>query len=261
MTVIPGGEYTMGTLEDEAQHVADETPHRVTLAYPLAVSRADVTVGEFAAFVAATGYDAETQGDCQAFINGGFKSDPNANWRKPGFDQTLDEAVVCVSYFDGVAYCKWLSETTGHTYRIPSEAEWEYAVRGGTTDSHWWGGDEVGIGNANCDGGTAGAPHHKPLPAGSFPANPFGLYDVVGNVWKWVEDAWNPSYVGAPNDGSAWLEGTTVLKGRRGGSWFNVSEAREGDFRVPFRLRSAARFGSLPHLRFSSFGLRVVRDV
>ncbi len=259
MTVIPGGEYTMGSFEGEANRPDGETPHRVTLAYPLAVSTADVTRGEFAAFVAATGHDAET-GGCQIFRNGAFQMDPEGCWRRPGFEQTNDEAVTCVSYHDGVAYAEWLSKTTGHSYRLPSEAEWEYAVRGGTTTSYYWG-EEIGLGHANCDGCSAGEPCLKPLPGGAFSPNPFGLYDVVGNVWKWLADAWNPDYVGAPSDGSAWLEGVTVLRGRRGGSWFNISEHRAGDVRAPFRLRSAARFGSLPDLRYSSFGMRVVRDV
>ena len=113
------------------------------------------------------------------------------------------------------------------------------------------------MGAPNC----GNMPYQARLPGGAFSPNPFGLYDVVGNVWKWLADAWNPDYVGAPSDGSAWLEGVTVLRGRRGGSWFNISEHRAGDVRAPFRLRSAARFGSLPDLRYSSFGMRVVRDV
>jgi formylglycine-generating enzyme required for sulfatase activity len=260
MTVIPGGEYTMGSFDTEANHTPAETPHRVTLAYPLGVSKYDVTRGEFAAFVDATGYDAESAGDCQIFRDGAFQVDPAGSWRNPGFEQTDDEPVVCVSYIDGVAYCDWLTEVTGHTYRLPSEAEWEYAVRGGTSTPYAWG-ETLGTGNAHCDGCSPGAPVLKTLPGGAFPPNGFGLYDVVGNVWKWQADAWNRDYVGAPSDGSVWEEGVTVLRSRRGGSWFNVSEARPGDVRAPFRLRSAARFGSLPHLRFSSFGLRVVRDL
>jgi formylglycine-generating enzyme required for sulfatase activity len=260
MTVIPGGEFTMGSLETEANRGPAETPHRVSIGYPLAVSRYDVTRGEFAAFVAETGYDAERGGDCQVFRNGTFVVDPEASWRRPGFEQTDDEPVVCVSYFDGVAYADWLTRTTGHNYRLPSEAEWEHAVRGGTASGYYWG-EEIGVGHAHCDGCNPGPALLQPTPGGTFPPNAFGLHDVVGNVWKWLADCWNPSYVGAPDDGSDWTEGVTALRGRRGGSWFNISEARAGDFRAPHRLRSAARFGSLPHLRFSSFGLRVVRDL
>jgi formylglycine-generating enzyme required for sulfatase activity len=260
MVVTPGGEFTMGSFETEANRGPAETPHRVTIGYPLAVSKYDVTRGEFAAFVAETGYDAESAGDCQVFRNGRFEVDPKASWRRPGFEQTDNEPVVCVSYNDGVAYSAWLTEKTGHVYRLPSEAEWEYAVRAGTSTSYYWG-EEVGVGHANCDGCAQGEALLKPTPGGTFPPNAFGLYDVCGNVWKWLADCWNPTYVGAPCDGSAWTDGVTVLRGRRGGSWFNVSEARPGDVRAPHRLRSAARFGSLPTLRFSSFGLRVVRDL
>jgi formylglycine-generating enzyme required for sulfatase activity len=260
MTVIPGGEFTMGSLETEANRGAGETPHRVAIAYPLAVSRADVTRGEFAAFVADTGHDAESAGDVYTFRDGRFGIDPQGSWRNPGFDQTEDEPVTCVNYYDGLAYADWLTRTTGHTYRLPSEAEWEHAVRGGTSTSYSWG-EGLGLGNAHCDGCTAGEPLLKPTPGGAFPPNPFGLYDVCGNVWKWLADAWNPTYAGAPADGSAWMDGVTVLRGRRGGSWFNIAEGRPDDVRAPFRLRSAARFGSLPALRFSSFGLRVVRDL
>jgi formylglycine-generating enzyme required for sulfatase activity len=260
MTVIPGGEFTMGSLHDEPDRGPAETPHRVTLAYPLAVGTCDVARGEFAAFVEDTGYDAESHGDVFVFRGGAFEVDPTASWRNPGFDQRDDEPVTCVNYYDGVAYARWLTQKTGALYRLPSEAEWEYAVRAGTSSSYYWG-ETLGLGNANCDGCTAGPPSLRTTPGGSFPPNGFGLYDVVGNVWKWLEDSWNPTYVGAPTDGSAWRAGTSVLRGRRGGSWFNVHERRPGDVRAPHRLRSAARFGSLPGLRFSSFGLRLVRDV
>jgi formylglycine-generating enzyme required for sulfatase activity len=260
MVVTPGGEFTMGSLESEANRGPGETPHRVTIGYPLAVSKYDVTRGEFAAFVADTGYDAESAGDCQVFRNGRFELDPEASWRRPGFEQGEDEPVVCVSHDDGVAYADWLTRKTGHAYRLPSEAEWEYAVRGGAATSYSWG-ETLEVGRANCDGGVEGGALLKTTPGGTFPPNAFGLYDVCGNVWKWLADAWNPTYDGAPCDGSAWMTGVTVLRGRRGGSWFNVSEARPGDVRAPHRLRSAARFGSLPTLRFSSFGLRVVRDL
>lgn len=260
MTVIPGGEYRMGSMETEPNRSPAETPHRVTLAYPLGISTCDVTRAEFAAFVTATGYDAESSGGVQVFRNGRFTVDPEASWRNPGFDQRDDEPVVCVNFYDGLAYTKWLSEITGQTYRLPSEAEWEYAVRGGTSSSYYWG-ESLGLGNAHCDGCNLGQPLHRTLIGAQFPANPFGLFDVVGNVWKWLADVWNPNYVGSPDDGSAWEDGTTVLRGRRGGSWFNVSEARPGDVRAPNRLRSAARFGSLPELRFSSFGLRVAREI
>ena len=133
-------------------------------------------------------------------------------------------------------------------------------MRAGTTTSYYWG-EELGQGNAHCDGCNAVPSLLKPVRGGAFPPNAFGLYDTVGNVWTWLADCWNPSYVGAPTDGSAWMSGNCTLRGRRGGSWFNIAEGTPGDRRAPFRLRSAGRFGSLPELRHSSFGLRVVRDL
>jgi formylglycine-generating enzyme required for sulfatase activity len=259
LTIIPAGEFTMGSLPSEPRHVANETPHRVSIDYPLAVGRADVTVGEFAAFVAETGYDAESAG-ASLYIDGNFLHTPDGNWRNPGFAQTEDEPVTCVSFFDSLAYAAWLSQKSGAKYRLPTEAEWEYAVRGGAATDYPWG-QTLGLGNANCDGCYEREGPTRTTLAGAFPPNGFGLYDVVGNVWKWVADAWNNTYVGAPSDGSAWETGNCTLRGRRGGSWFNVHEARPGDFRAPYRLRSAARFGSLPHLRFSSFGMRLVREL
>jgi formylglycine-generating enzyme required for sulfatase activity len=217
-----------------------------------------VTRGEFAAFVDATGYDAKGERGSYIYVDRRFVRDPDADWRRPGFDQTDDDPVVCTSYYDALAYASWLSEKTGHTYRLPSEAEWEYAVRGGTTTLYPWG-TELGLGHANCDGCTAAEAPLKPTRGGTFPPNGFGLYDVCGNVWKWLADCWNPTYVGAPTDGSAWETGNRALRGRRGGSWFNVAERLPDDIREPYRLRSAARFGSIPELRYSSFGFRVVR--
>ena len=257
LTIVPGGEYSMGSPTTEVNHQPSEALHRVSLAYPLAVSTCDITRGEFGSFVAETGYEAR---GCSIFVEGRFVRDPEADWRSPGFEQSDSDPVVCISYYDAVAYTRWLSSRTGRRYRLPSEAEWEYAVRGGTTTLYPWG-DAIGTGHANCDGCTEGAAPGRPTPGGTFPPNGFGLYDVCGNVWKWLADCWNRSYEGAPTDGSAWLDGNVQLRGRRGGSWFNIASARAGDYRAPFRLRSAARFGSLPDLRYSSFGLRVVRDL
>jgi len=260
MTIIPAGEYTMGSPQTEQNHQASETLHRVAIHYPLAVGKCDVTRGEFAAFVEDTGYDARGDKGSYVYIDGKFRRDLNADWRSPGFDQSDDDPVVCINYHDGIAYAAWLSAKTGHTYRLPSEAEWEYAVRGGTTTMYYWG-DDIGTGHANCDGCGGPASVGKPSCGGMYPPNGFGLYDVVGNVWKWLADCWNPTYIGAPTDGSAWETGNCTLRGRRGGSWFNVAHARPGDVRAPFRLRSAARFGSIPEIRYSSFGLRVVRNL
>ena len=259
MTVIPAGEFTMGAPATEQYFQAWETQHRVTISYPLAVSKYNVTRGEYAAFVAATGYDSYVGRGCNVY-DSGFSGDANADWRTPGFVQSDEHPVVCVSYDDAVAYADWLTQTTGHKYRLPSEAEWEYATRAGTTTIYYWG-TEIGDGNANCDGCNGPSSLQRTTPGGAYPPNAFGLYDMVGNVWKWLADCWNNTYAGAPTDGSAWTTGNCALRGRRTGAWFNVSEPRPNDFRAPGRLRSAGRFGSIPGLRYSTFGMRVVREL
>ncbi len=115
-------------------------------------------------------------------------------------------------------------------YRLPSEAEWEYAARAGTTTARWWG-DAIGIGKANCNGCGSAWNGRELAPVDSFAPNPFGIYDMVGNVWQWTSDCWNESYVGAPSDGSAWQTGDCSKRVLRGGSWSNVPEF----------IRSAAR--------------------
>lgn len=257
MTVVPAGEYTMGSPESEQFRLPSEQQHRVRIAYPLAFSKYNVTRGEFAAFVADTGYEAK---GCNREGQGGMGFDPDGDWRTPGFEQTDDHPVVCINHHDASAYAQWLSEQTGATYRLPSEAEWEHAIRGGTSSAYYWG-NTAENGHANCDGceGQRGA--RMTTPGGAFPPNPFGLYDMAGNVWVWLADCWNASYEGAPTDGSAWMAGNCSLRARRSGSWFNVEEKIEGDPRQPGRLRSASRFGSIPSLRYSSFGFRVVREL
>ncbi|MBV1917814.1 MAG: SUMF1/EgtB/PvdO family nonheme iron enzyme [Sphingomonadaceae bacterium] len=257
MTIVPAGEFTMGSPETERFRLYGEDRHRVRIAYPLAFSKYNVTRGEFAAFVAETDHEAK---GCNLDGPDGMHFDPDGDWRAPGFEQDDDHPVVCINFHDATAYAHWLSERTGQTYRLPSEAEWEHAIRGGTSTPYYWG-ETAGIGNANCDGCDGEPGLRRTTPGGAYPPNPFGLYDMAGNVWKWLADCWNASYDGAPTDGSAWMSGNCALRARRSGSWFNVEEPIEGDPREPGRLRSASRFGSIPSLRYSSFGFRVVRGL
>ena len=115
-------------------------------------------------------------------------------------------------------YAKWLSSQTGKRYRLPSEAEWEYAALAGTDTAYWWG-EQVQHGMANFVGSDSRWGGKQASPVGSFPANPFGLYDMAGNVWEWVQDCWQDTYDGAPTDGSAWEEKHVVQRVIRGGSW------------------------------------------
>lgn len=162
--------------------------------------------------------------------------------------------VINVNWNQAEAYAKWLSQTTGLKFRLPSEAEWEYAARGGTTAAYSWGNpigsNLVGINNANCDGCGSEWDGTKTAPVGSFKANPFGLKDMHGNVWEWVQDCWNDSYLGAPDNGNAWQSGDCSRRVLRGGSW-NYS---------PKSMRSATRGWYSSDGRGSSFGFRLALD-
>jgi formylglycine-generating enzyme len=257
MTVIPAGEFTMGSPEGEQFRLPNEQQHRVRVGYPLAFSKYNITRGEFAHFVADTGYEAK---GCNREGTGGMSYDPEGDWRTPGFEQDDDHPVTCINFRDASAYAEWLSDKTGERYRLPSEAEWEHAMRGGTSTAYYWGA-KWEPGHANVDGQPGQPGGRATTPGGTFPPNPFGLYDMAGNVWVWLADCYNASYNGAPADGSAWMSGNCAMRVRRSGSWFNIEQVIEGDYRQPGRLRSASRFASIPSLRYSSFGFRLVRDL
>lgn len=216
-----------------------ESPlHRVNVK-AFAMGKYEVTMGQFAAFINETGYDAGS--DC-------YKGDGKAkgNWRDTGFPQEGNQPVVCVNWSDAQAYAKWLSKKTGKQYRLPSEAEWEYAARAGTTTAYYWG-DDIGQNNANCHGCGSQWDGKQTAPAGSFAPNAFGLYDMSGNVWELVEDRWHENYNGAPTNGSAWQSDGGVI---RGGSWVND----------PYLVRTAKRWisgGSGP--RDYETGFRLAR--
>ena len=201
MVVVPAGSFMMGSPSHEAGRAEDEDPrHRVTIAKPFAVGKYEVTFAEWDACVA--------DGGC-----GGHRPE-DEGWgrgRRP---------LVNVSWDDAKAYVRWLSRKTGKPYRLPSEAEWEYAARAGTTTRYSWG-DDIGRNRANCLYCDSRWDLKQTAPAGSFRANVFGLHDVHGNVSEWVEDCWNDNYAGAPADGSPWTDGGCTRRVLRGGSWFN----------------------------------------
>jgi formylglycine-generating enzyme required for sulfatase activity len=160
--------------------------------------------------------------------------------------------VIDVSWKDAVAYAEWLSQRTGKRYRLPTEAEWEYAARGGTETAYWWGKEE-GQGNANCSNCGSRWDKRQTAPVGSFKPNPFGLYDTAGNVSEWVQDCWHENYNGALADGSAWVEecsGDDLLV-IRGGSW---------DLDPEYSRSSSRGMGS-PGSRSNGAGFRLVQDI
>ena len=268
MVTVPAGSFLMGAEIDEAlgegsppEWAEDETPvHRVTIAAPFAVARTHVTKAEFRAFVAATGY--ETGPGCRTYTDGRFQPIDAHSWRDTGTPHGDDHPVHCVSWTDAKAYAAWLAATTGRPYRLLSEAEWEYAARGGTTGPHYWPadanpcdygafGDETSHALFADEGLLPGFPctdgYAKTAPAGSFLPNPFGLYDMLGNAWEWLEDCHNPSYEGAPADGSAWVTGDCDKRALRGGGWEDP----------PAFTRIANRLAMDKDLRVESGGFRV----
>lgn len=175
-------------------------------------------------------------------------------WTDEFHEYNPKKPMVLVSWEDVQAYIKWLNETkplydTG-TYRLPSESEWEYAARGGTQTVYWWG-SEIRNGKANCDGCDNQWGPQQVLPVGTFPANAYGLYDVVGNVSEWVQDCWNHNYISAPTKGSAWMTGDCLTHLIRGGAYNDP----------PWRIRVAARDWRPKDFRDSNLGFRLVRQV
>ncbi|MFL9909292.1 SUMF1/EgtB/PvdO family nonheme iron enzyme [Paraburkholderia sp. RL17-337-BIB-A] len=225
MITVPAGAFSMGSSTDDP---SEKPVHHVTIGAPFAIGKYEVTVEQWNACVAANA--------CQKLT-----PESNTNKAAPARDLSWDDAQQ---------YLKWLSKTTGKPYRLPTEAEWEYADRGGTTTAYWWG-DQMRKGNANCK--DCGEPWHKdgPETAGSFAPNPLGLYDMNGSVWEWVADCWHNSYQGAPADGHAWDNPSCDMRVIRGGSW------REG---ASYML-SATRFKYSASVRQSQDGFRVVKDL
>lgn len=263
MVVIPAGSFDMGSPDTEEGRDDDEGPVRTVRVAAFALSRTEITRGQFAAFVKQTGYDA---GDtCWTFEEGKCR-EREGDWRKPGFRQDDHHPVACISWNDAQAYAKWLSRKTGRQYRLPTEAEWEYAARGKTVSSRYWGdGPDQACEYANVADKTAKAQIPGTLswvahdctdrfaytaPAGRFKANAFGLTDMLGNVWEWTEDVYHDSYEDAPADGSAW-KGEGSKRALRGGSWNSD----------PQNVRAAIRFSNKSGLRFSIFGFRLARKL
>lgn len=235
MIGIPAGRFIMGSPKDEREHRDNEAPqHEVTIPKPLAVGKFTVTFAEWDACVA--------DGGC-----GGHRP-WDLGWGHG------ERPVIHVNWHDAQAYVTWLRLKTGKAYRLLSEAEWEYAARAGTTTPFWWGAS-ISTTQANYNGGIAygdsgkGQNRAATVPVESFDPNPWGLYQMHGNVWEWVEDCYHGGYDGAPSDGSPWVGGLCLLHVMRGGSWFDA----------PALLRSAQRLGW--GLRMGNVGFRVARPL
>ena len=250
MVVLPPGTFMMGSPETESGRQGNEGPaHAVTIERPFAMGIYEVTFGEWDACVVA--------GGCAGYRP--KRRFFGRNWGDVG------RPAMRVGWDDVTPYLAWLSKETGKRYRLPSEAEWEYAARGGTT-TRYYTGDSVTQEEANYGRYFAG----RPVLVGSYAPNPFGLHDMLGNVAEWCEDCWNANYVGAPWDGSAWLTADCERRVLRGGHWASDAEGFLTKI-TPRALRAASRdTGPAPTrmrrllntgTRDVTIGFRVVRDL
>ncbi len=231
MIAVPAGDFMMGSLSTDKNRFANEGPrHKVSIPEPFAVSKYQVTFAEWDACVSVGGCTQEGRAN-------------DAGWGRG------TRPVIYVSWEDVLQYVAWLSKMTGKTYRMLTEAEWEYAARAGNTKTYFWG-DEIGKGNANCNGCGSQWDGRETSPVGSFRPNAFGLHDMAGNVWQWVQDCYHDNYNGAPADGSAWTIGSDCRRRVfRGGSW-NLD---------PRYLGSATRLWGTTDNRNYYIGFRVGR--
>jgi formylglycine-generating enzyme required for sulfatase activity len=272
VTATPG-QLALGTPPGVAETGDGETPPvLIDVAQPIYIGRTEVTVGQFRRFVEATGHDAT--GGCRVRVGGQWGLDPTRDWRDPGFGAPPrdDDPVVCVNWDDAQAYVAWLRRSSGLRYRLPSEAEWEYAARGGTPFPRYWSAqdsDERSLVSQACDhangydiaavaalrlpqpNARCSDGHVFVAPVAQFKPNAFGLHDALGNVREWTEDCYTASNHNRPTDVRAWVwQGGCEARVVRGGSFASR----------PRQVRAAARDSAIRGLRQSDLGFRVARD-
>ncbi len=228
MVVVPAGRFVMGSQSGESGRFDTEGPQHPVSIRSFALGQYDVLEREFLVFLRATGYQ---PAPCDRVLGMVWRS-PGGGLAAPPLGDSPRQPAVCLSWNDAKAYVAWLNgklapgasrvAASSGPYRLPSEAEWEYAARAGTSTARWWG-EPIGAGNANCNGCGSFWDNRLIAESGSFGPNPFGLYDMLGNVWQWTADCWNETYVGAPADGGAWTEGDCHRRVIRGGSWSNIA--------------------------------------
>ncbi|WP_233842317.1 SUMF1/EgtB/PvdO family nonheme iron enzyme [Dyella sp. 2HG41-7] len=273
MLVVPTGTYMMGAPDNEAGRADTQTPqHEVTISKGYALSQSDITVAQFREFVRASGYkpDSTTQGGASVYDErtGVMRDVSDANWQDDyaGHAATDNLPVVNISWNDANAYVQWLSQRTGKKFRLPSESEFEYALRAGSTTRYWWGNSTPKGKVENLTGSLDRSPSGRrwshafqnygdgfwgPAPIMSFSPNAFGLYDMDGNVSEWMADCWHDNYVRAPVDGSAWINPGCSIRVVRGGSWGSSPE----------QANSAYRQGADASIRSGRVGFRILREL
>ena len=262
LITISAGEFVMGSGKEEKSREPDEEPaHRVRVEGPLAVGKYEVTRGQYAEFARETKRDHKP--GCNSTLGGRFNRNLKGTWSAPGFAQKDDEPVVCVSWEDATAYAVWLGKKTGKPYRLLAEAEWEYLARAGTTGRRSWPETDeaaackyANVADASFRRVSPGMPvfqcsddHSHTASVGRFPANPFGLFDLLGNVAEWTQDCWNADYGTAPEIAVGRTTGSCSERVFRGGAWNGK----------PTTVRSAYRDRESLEERHDSVGFRVVR--
>jgi formylglycine-generating enzyme required for sulfatase activity len=266
MVGIPAGKFLMGSPAHEPGRFDSEGPQHVVTLKAFALGKFDVNSAEFLDFLRASRYQ---PAPCNPILGLSWKVEGRDLAYPPSQDEPPRWPAVCLSWKDAGAYIAWLNgqvkaahpalanrdlKSSGGPYRLPSEAEWEYAARAGSYSARWWG-DDVGKANANCNGCGSEWDNHVLAPVDAFSPNAFGLYGMLGNAWQWTADCWHESYVGAPLDGAAWPEPNCAKHVLRGGAWNNV----------PIFIRSASRNGAgtdTSDYDYSSLsGFRVARDL
>ncbi len=268
MVVVPPGQFDMGEAEGAEAGRFEGPVRRVRIDYSYAVGRFELTNAQYRRFVEATGHATAGTG-CNVVSQGKLIAMPGSSWADPSYGRSIadNEPVACIRWSDAVAYVAWLSGRTGKRYRLLTEAEWEYAARAGTQGRFTWdaadmraaclvanvhdlagarGPEKLPFPPVDCDDGHVGV-----APVGSLAPNAFGLYDMIGNVWEWIEDCYEMPYGAAPVDGSVQLAVGCDRRGARGGSW-RTDVARN---RPAFRGRDPDALTS------QLFGTRVARDL
>jgi len=258
---IPSGVLIMGCTanwDDIAGGCRDsEYPAHAVNIKAFEIAQNEVTVSQFGRFVEESNY--KTVAEKRGCVIADTKSpsprwimDKAANWQSPGFKQEDSHPVVCIARMDALAYISWLNKITGKQYRLPTEAEWEYAARAGTATPYFWG-NKADHNRANFKGTGGLDTWENTSPIGMFPANNFNIQDMSGNAWEWVSDCWHDNYVSAPSDGSSWdtnCHGNDFIP-RRGGAWDAP----------PISIRSSYRSHAGEIDRSQSYGFRVAHDI
>jgi formylglycine-generating enzyme required for sulfatase activity len=251
LTWIPAGDFTMGSSPSEPGHREEESPtHHVVISRPFYLATRETTVAQFRAFVKATRHqtDAEKGSGAKRWDekDRAWKLDPQCTWKNPGWEPADEEPVVCVSQYDAVAFCYWLSKTEGKNYRLPTEAEWEYACRAGTKTPFAWG---PGLSPSQANFAPPGGSGHMGR-VGLFPANPWGLQDMHGNAWEWCADRFRPTYYHDSPERDPTGPEKADYAVVRGGSCFSGGSD----------CRAATRLGVALGERRNDIGFRVVRE-